>query len=180
MTFQAYLDTVKAKTGLTPDDFRQLAAERGLLADGTPTSVILAWLKEDFGLGQGHGMAIVSTFRERPVAGDRIAKQFAGAKAHWRPVYNAVLASVEENGPVDVAPTDSYISLLKDNRKFAIVAFTADRMDVGIKLKSAPVTDRFEASGAWNSMVTHRAKITDPEQVDEELLEWLRRAYADA
>ena len=28
MTFQAYLHTIKAKTGKTPDDFRKLATKR--------------------------------------------------------------------------------------------------------------------------------------------------------
>ena len=84
-----------------------------------------------------------------------------------------------------VAPTDTYISLLKGKAKFAIVAFTADRMDVGIKLKDAALTDatpsdRFEAAGSWNSMVTHRVRVTDASQVDAELLEWLRKAYAAA
>jgi len=30
MSFQAYLDNIKAKTGKTPDDFRALAAKKGL------------------------------------------------------------------------------------------------------------------------------------------------------
>jgi hypothetical protein len=180
MTFQAYLDTIKQKTGLSADDFRRLAAEKGLLAEGTKPAAIIAWLKEDFGLGQGHGMALVATFRERPVDSDRIDQQFAGAKAHWRPIFEALLATLHDNGPVDVAPTATYVSLLKGRGKFAIVSFTADRMDVGIKLKDAPVTDRFEASGSWNSMVTHRVRITDPAQLDAELFDWLRRAYAAA
>ncbi len=47
MSFQAYLDNIKAKTGKTPDDFRSLAAQKGLTKYGE----ILAWLKADFGLG---------------------------------------------------------------------------------------------------------------------------------
>jgi Domain of unknown function (DUF4287)/Domain of unknown function (DUF5655) len=178
MTFQAYLDTVKAKTGLAPDDFRQLAADRGLLAEGTPTAAIIAWLKEDFGLGQGHGMAIVATFRDRPAATDRIAAHFGGTRAHWREPFDSLVEAVRADGPVELSPTDSYISLLVAGRKFAVVAVTAARMDVGIKLKDAPVTDRFEASGRWNAMVTHRVRITDPVQIDTEVVDWVRRAYS--
>ena len=180
MTFQAYLDTIAAKTGLSADDFRRLAAEKGLLAEGTKPSAIIAWLREDFGLGHGHGMALVASFRDRPVEEDRIEQQFAGAKAHWKPVFKDLVAALDETGPVETAPTATYISLLKGRSKFAIVSFTSDRMDVGIKLKDAPTTDRFEASGTWNSMVTHRVRITDPFQVDAELFDWLRRAYAAA
>jgi hypothetical protein len=35
MTFQAYLANIEAKTGVTPDDFRRIAAEKGFAtADG--------------------------------------------------------------------------------------------------------------------------------------------------
>lgn len=180
MSFQAYLDTIREKTGLGPEDFRELAEEKGLLSEGTRTGEIVAWLNDDFGLGKGHAMALVNTFRQRPVASDRIEKQFAGAKAQWRPVYESLLATLGEHGPVGIAPTDTYISLLKGAGKFAIVAFTADRMDVGIKLKGAEVTERLEPSGSWNNMVTHRVRVTDPAQLDAELLDWLRRAYEAA
>ncbi len=60
------------------------------------------------------------------------------------------------------------------------MAITADRMDVGVKLKDAAPAGRFEASGTWNAMVTHRVRVTDPARVDADLLDWLQRAYDDA
>ena len=180
MTFQAYLDTIKAKTGMDPADFRAIAQQKGLLAADVKTGQIVAWLKEDFGLGPGHAMALVGTFTERPKDEDRLQNQFAGAKAHWRATYDSLLTTLEKHGPVGIAPTDTYISLLKGTAKFAIVAFSKDRMDVGIKLKGEEATVRFESSGSWNTMVTHRVRVTDPAQVDPELLGWLEKAYAAA
>ncbi|MBI3341593.1 DUF4287 domain-containing protein [Candidatus Curtissbacteria bacterium] len=58
MTFQAYIDNVKLKTGKTPDDFLALAQKKGLLAPGTRATQFFNWLKEDFGLGLGHARAI--------------------------------------------------------------------------------------------------------------------------
>lgn len=178
MTFQAYLDAIKAKTGLDPADFKRLASEKGIL--DAKASVVLAWLKEDFDLGSGHGMAIFGTFKDRPEASERVDKQFAGPKAHWRPVVDQLIATLAEHGPVGTAPTDTYISLLKGKAKFAIVAMTADRLDVGIKLRDAATiatSPRVEPSRSWNSMVTHRVRVTDPVQVDAELIGWLRAAY---
>ena len=51
---------------------------------------------------------------------------------------------------------------------------------MGIKLKGAKPTGRFEAAGAWNSMVTHRMRINDPAQIDAEVLAWLKQAYQAA
>jgi Domain of unknown function (DUF4287)/Domain of unknown function (DUF5655) len=181
VTFQAYLDTVKAKTGLGPDEFRRLADEKGLTADGVKVGQIVTWLKEDFDLGQGHAMAIVATLkRVRSADGDAVDlldKHFRRGRAHWRTTYDDLVAMLKSFGPVQVAPTQTYISLLKGRDKFAIVQVTADWFDVGIKLKGEIPTERFAASGAWNAMVTHRVRLSDPAQVDKELLAWLRRAY---
>lgn len=65
----AYYETIKKKTGKTPEDFKQLAAQKGFVADGMvkPTvkaTEIFNWLKQDFELGRGHAMAIYHSFRE--------------------------------------------------------------------------------------------------------------------
>ncbi len=182
MTFQAYLDTVLAKTGLGPKEFRALAQEKGYLQPGVKTGTITAWLKEDYDLGPGHAMAIVSTFKEQPSDESRIDKQLSGAKAHWRPAYESLLATVQSFGEVAVDPTDTYVSFTKPRppkvaAKFAIVAFTADRLDIGIKLKGVDAGGRFEAAGSWNAMLTHRVRVADPADIDAEVVDWLRRAY---
>jgi hypothetical protein len=76
-----------------------------------------------------------------------------------------------------VAATDTYISLLKDNKKFGIVQVTGERMDIGIKRKGVAPTSRFTQAGSWNAMVTHRVQITEPTQIDDELVTWLQQAY---
>ncbi len=57
---------------------------------------------------------------------------------------------------------------------------TGERMDIGIKLKNMAATGRFEEAGAWNAMVTHRVRITAPEQIDAEVINWLKQAYDKA
>lgn len=68
MSFQAYIDNIKTKTGKDPKDFKKLAEEKGLLKDGhikegVKATAITNWLKEEFGLGHGHAMAIYATFK---------------------------------------------------------------------------------------------------------------------
>lgn len=65
MTFQAYIDNIQKKTGKTPDDFRRLAEKKGLLKTGVKAGEIVAWLKQEHGLGHGHAMAIYATFKGR-------------------------------------------------------------------------------------------------------------------
>lgn len=66
MSFQAYLDAVETKTGLTPRQLMAIAHDRGLDAPGTKAGEILAWLKDDYGLGRGHGMAMVHVITKGP------------------------------------------------------------------------------------------------------------------
>jgi len=54
MSFQAYLDNVEAKTGKTPKEFITEAQQKQL----TKFKDIIAWLKEDYGLGTGHARAV--------------------------------------------------------------------------------------------------------------------------
>ena len=65
MSFQAYLDAVEDKTGHTPRELIGLADERGFDAS-TTAGPILEWLKEDYGLGRGHGMAMVHVITKGP------------------------------------------------------------------------------------------------------------------
>ena len=69
MSFQAYFDNIETKTGLTPRQFIDLAAERGF-GPGTKAGPILEWLKEDYGLARGHGMALVHVITKGPRIGD--------------------------------------------------------------------------------------------------------------
>lgn len=63
MSFQAYLDSIEDKTGLTPRRFIELAKEKGLDAPSVKAGAILDWLKTDYDLGRGHGMALVHVIK---------------------------------------------------------------------------------------------------------------------
>ena len=64
MSFQAYLDNIKAKTGKTPAQLKDLAAKAGMLTSDTKASHLVAWLKKEFDLGHGHSMAIWAVFKQ--------------------------------------------------------------------------------------------------------------------
>jgi hypothetical protein len=69
MSFQAYLDNIEEKTGKTPNEFIAMAKAKGFDKD-TKAGEILAWLKDDFGLGRGHGMALVYVIKNGAKIGE--------------------------------------------------------------------------------------------------------------
>ena len=82
MSFQAYLDNIEDKTGLTPRQFVGLAEERGFTDPATKAGVIVAWLKAEFGLGRGHAMALVHVIKN----GEKIdAKHVRSGTTHSDP-----------------------------------------------------------------------------------------------
>lgn len=76
MSFQAYLDNIQAKTGKTPAEFRAWGRAKGFiveqagLAPGVKAGSIVAALKDEFGLGHGHAMAIVALLKGAKKEGD--------------------------------------------------------------------------------------------------------------
>lgn len=185
MSFQAYLDTIREKTGKGPDDFIELAAGKGLLGPAVKAGEVISWLDRDFGLGRGHAMAIFAILKAqtkpRASASDRVDKLFSGKKAVWRATFDALCAAANAFGDdVGISPTDSYLSLVRNDKKFAIVQVAANHLDVGIKRKGAAPTERFTAAGRWNAMVTHRVGLGPGAVLDDELIGWLKAAYDGA
>ena len=74
MSFQAYLDNIEQKTGLTPRQLVELARAKGFDAS-TKATPIVEWLAEDYGLGRGHAMALVHVITKGP----RISTKHVGS-----------------------------------------------------------------------------------------------------
>lgn len=70
MSFQAYLDAVEVKTGMTPDELLAQAAERGY-GPQTKAGVIAEWLNDDYGVGRGHAMAFYHVLKNGPTIKDK-------------------------------------------------------------------------------------------------------------
>jgi hypothetical protein len=68
MSFQGYIDSIEAKTGTPVSDIcararaQGFATEAGLMP-GVKAGTVLDWLAKDYGLGRGHGMAIVALLK---------------------------------------------------------------------------------------------------------------------
>jgi Domain of unknown function (DUF4287) len=70
VTYKAYIDNIQAKTGKSPEDYRKMAAEKGLVKYGE----LLNWLKKDCGLGHGHANAIILYIQDPVLAKKKLAE----------------------------------------------------------------------------------------------------------
>jgi hypothetical protein len=80
MTYKAYIDNIKAKTGKSPEDFRKLARKKGLVKYGE----LLKWLKSDCGLGHGHANAMILYIQNPVLAKQKILQDAKEQKSRKR------------------------------------------------------------------------------------------------
>lgn len=169
--------SLEEKTGRTLDQWIAVAKKSGSQKHGE----IVKHLKEN-GLTHGYANLVAhSTLQSASIhadAGDLVEEQYAGAKAALRPAYDKLLKAVEKFGrDVEVSPKKAYVSFRR-RKQFAIAQpSTATRLDVGISLKGTPPSGRLEAAGSFNSMVSHRVRVASADEIDKELVGWLKQAY---
>lgn len=107
--------------------------------------------------------------------------QYGGAKAHLRPYLRSLTElAMGVGSDVEIAPKKRYVSLRR-RRQFAMIQpTTSERIDVGINCSALVPTDRLEVAGSFSAMVSHRVRVTKVEEIDGELVRWLRLAYKRA
>lgn len=179
----AMVANMKEKTGKTLDEWLAVANHSGAAKHGD----IVKTLKTDHGLTHGYASLVAhkllkSDAGSRAEGGeDLVAVQYAGPKAGLKPVYDAIANAVQSFGDdVEFAPKKAYVSLRR-TRQFALVQpSTRTRVDLGIRLDDTPAQGRLEASGSFNSMVSHRVRLEKAGDVDAEVVGWLEKAYAEA
>ncbi|WP_347756480.1 DUF4287 domain-containing protein [Agrococcus sp. ProA11] len=173
---QKMIDNLPSKTGRSLEEWFVVLDAAGLEKHGEA----MALLKSEHGMTHGFANLVLHQHRSRndgPVTGDDlIAAQYSGGKAALRPILDRILAAVAEFGDdVEVAPKKTGVSLRR-SKQFALVeAASARRVQLGINLGDAPATERLQLAGG---MCTHRVNVAAVEEVDAELIDWLRAAYA--
>lgn len=169
---------IKEKTGKTLAQWLKIIKPQKLEKHGQ----IVKFLKADHGVTHGFASMIAREFLEggksATSSDDLVGAQYKGPKSDLRPIYDAIIKVVEKFGKdVEVAPKKAYVSLRR-SKQFAIVQpSTKDRVDIGINLKGTRATKRLEESGSFNSMVSHRVRLTEKKEVDAQLKKWLKAAY---
>ena len=178
---QSMIRNLEEKTGRSLDQWQKVVVGSKLAKHGE----IVKYLKTEHGLTHGYANLVAHQALRSDASNfegdDLIAAQYAGAKAALRPIYDALIAKVEGFGKdVEIAPKKAYVSLRRKKQFACLQPSTATRFDVGINLKGVAPAGRLEASGSFNAMVSHRVRVHEVKEVDDELIGWLRQAYDQA
>ena len=104
-------------------------------------------------------------------------RQYAGAKAALRPVYQAVAAAITELGDdVTIEGRGTYIPFVRGRQFAAVAAAARDRVDLGLRFTDPPVSARLRPGGG-PGQATHTVSLRAADEVDDEVRHLLKTAY---
>lgn len=145
---------------------------------------IMDFLKSEHGFTHGFANFVALKARGADAASheadDLVTSQYKG-KETLKPIYDELIKKISKFGnDITITPKKDSVSIIR-KKQFALIKPAAKtRIDLGLKLKDKPTTDRLGNSGPFGSMCTHRVQLTDKKEVDKELMEWLKEAYEKA
>jgi hypothetical protein len=173
---------IEKKTGKTMAQLTKLVTGSTLTRHGE----LVTMLKDTLGIGHGDANTVVHLARQ--TAGPAAAAAqggsteevldglYTGPKAAMRPIHDKVLAAMKKFGAFEEAPKKTYVSYRR-KKQFAMVGpATNTRVEVGLNVKGLKPSPRLIDQGA-GKMCNYVVKLTGAQEVDAELLGWIKTAY---
>lgn len=170
---QSQIRNIEAEYGRSMDDWVTIIRTTHL----TKHPEVVAMLKTRYGLkhGAAHRVSIVA--RDRLGVSAPAPTVLVG---ELKDVHDLLLARIDSLGnDIERAPKKDYVSLRR-HKQFAMIKPGAKWIDLGLILPGAPMDDRLVSAAGWNSLFTHRVRLTRTADVDAMVVAWLRRAYERA
>lgn len=175
------IDNLQKNTGKSLSEWIKIVQGTGLQKHGE----MVKFLKTEHGFTHGFANMVALKAKGSDTGSaespdDLIVKQYKG-KEQLLPIYEALVTRLKQFGEdVELAPKNAYVSA-RSKKQFALLQpSTKTRLDVGINLKGREPEGRLEKSGSFNAMCSHRVKLQSADEVDAELIGWLKAAYEQA
>jgi hypothetical protein len=171
-------DLLKKRTG---EDLATWNARIRAL-DFPDEEALRAWLTERGVTGYSRDLLVMEHFGYPDFlsasADELVDGQYAD-RLELRPILDVLLTRVATLGEVSVQARKGYISLVGPRRTFgAIQPTTRRRVDLGLRLDGQALGGRLESAKSMGSgQVNLRIGLTAVDDIDDEVDEWLRRAY---
>lgn len=181
--YETQIQNIQKKTGKSLQELFSAIEKSGL----EKHAEIREFLKTEFLLGFGDANTLVHVFNkslEKTLSPQETLKNsvnqiYSGSRELFRPLHETIMESIQALGEFEIAPKKTYLSLRR-KKQFAIVGpGTKGRLEVGLNMKGVPATDRLQEMPA-GGMCQYKVWLQNENEIDDELLSWIRTAYAEA
>jgi len=144
-------------------------------------------LKRELGLGHGDANTLTHVVRQSDgtsaAAGKNDAEVldeiYSGKKADLRPIHDALMKHIVKFGEFETLPKKGYVSLRRKKQFAMIGPKTNTRVEVGLNVKDLPADERL-LEQPKGSMCNYIVRVTDLNEVDDQLFAWVRSAFESA
>ena len=179
------LANIEKRSGKTLDELVGAVKASGLEKHGQIRDMLKSTF--DLGFGDASVLAHYALDREgvmRALSGEVSAEDaldsiYTGAKADLRPLHEKLMNEISKFGEFESVPKKTYISLRRA-RQFAMIGpATNTQVEVGLNMKGIPGTSRLVEQKP-GGMCQYKVRLSTLEEIDQELLGWLRTAYDSA
>lgn len=174
------IENLKKNTGKTLEQWIDIVKSQNLEKHGE----VIRYLKDTHGMTHGFANLIAHKAKGSDAASagnqdELIIKQYKG-KEHFKPVYDKLLSKILTFGKdIEIAPKNAYVSLRRKKQFATLNPASKTRFEIGINLKGQEPQGKLEAEKP-NAMCSHKINLADINEIDEEVLMWIRSAYEDA
>lgn len=180
---QTQVNNIQKKTGKTLAELAVIAKKSGLTKHGELRDMF----KEKLGLGHGDANALVHAVFEsdgrRAAEGkstDAVLDEiYSGAKAGFRAIHEKLMNTINTFGEFEIVPKKGYVSLRRKKQFAMIGPKTNTRFEVGLNASDLKPNARL-LEQPKGSMCNYIVNVTDAQEVDSELVAWIKSAFEGA
>jgi hypothetical protein len=169
------LRNIEGKTGKTLAQLYRLIADSGLTKVGEQRKMLM----DTLGLGYGDANALAITAKDAAApasAADPLDAIYSGAKAPLRALHERVTAAIDKLGAYEKAPKKAYVSMRRKKQFAMLGPATRDQVELGLNVKDLPASARLKVMPP-GGMCQYTVRLSAPDEIDAELMGWVRRAY---
>ena len=177
---QSFFEKMKEMTGKNEKEITKIFKDSQLEKHSEIRTLFIEKLGLSYGFANtlSHYIAKTdgSSLAQDKTMDELLDEIYSKEKAKFRPIHEKLISEIKKFGDFEIVPKKGYMSL-KQKRQFAMIGpKTNQRMEIGINAKSITGTARLEEQPK-GSMCQYIVKITDIDEVNPELIHWLKEAY---
>ena len=168
------IDNMPEKTGKSLNEWKLILKEKSFAKH----SEGVKYLKTEHNVTHGFANTIVTLSKEENNSSEDLVENQYKGKENLIPIYKELITYIKSLGEdLTITPKKGSVSIIRKRQFLLIKPATKSRVDLGFKLKDKATTERLENSGPFGTMCTHRVKLSEIGEIDNELKDLIKEAY---